>query len=226
MTATEHDAIDAAQSKTTVEMPPEFTAHHCENVAGLVQYRIDRALEQAGSRKAVIDKGGINMSIGHFESVVHALNKAAEEIRALSRHGRAVVPAESAGAARDMREAAAKVADARFLMKQRLYLDAGALGDRGIMQTHLAASREAHDIAAAIRALPLPTALPEGWDKVMRSADEIRAELARCNSEAMRSINYNANNRKALTLANDARIAALEWVLSPSKPQEPNDAGN
>ena len=60
----------------------------------------------------------------------------------------------------------------------------------------------------------------------MRSADEIRAELARCNSEAMRSINYNANNRKALTLANDARIAALEWVLSPSKPQEPNDAGN
>ena len=62
---------------------------------------------------------------------------------------------------------------------------------------------------------------PDGRDETMRSADEIRAEVARCNSEAMRSINYNANNRKELTLANDARIAAFEWVLFPSKPQEP-----
>ena len=62
--------------------------------------------------------------------------------------------------------------------------------------------------------------IPAG-EAAMRSADEIRAELARCNSEAVRSANYNANKRKELTLANDARIAALEWVLSPSKPQEP-----
>ena len=71
-------------SGTTVKMPPEFTANHCENVAGLVQYRIDRCIERHGSRVAALEAGGMSLSIGHMESVVDALNKAAAEIRELS----------------------------------------------------------------------------------------------------------------------------------------------
>lgn len=71
-------------TKTTVEMPPEFTASNCENTASLVQYRIDRCIERDGSREAAIKAGGISLSIGHMEYVVHALTKAAEEIRTLT----------------------------------------------------------------------------------------------------------------------------------------------
>ena len=77
-----------------------------------------------------------------------------------------------------MREACAKVADARFAMKQRLYLDAAKMDDRAIMQVHLSASREAHDIAAAIRALPIPAAQPDPRDEALRLAREALSGVA------------------------------------------------
>ena len=124
------------------------------------------------------------------------------------------VPAESAGAARDMREAAHEYVSANLGHSSSYCKHCG-----GTPLENAATGQSNYCLSA-----PTPAPQPDQREAAIRSADEIRAELARCNSEAVRAFNYNANNRNELTLANDARIAALEWVLSPSKPKElPHD---
>ena len=132
----------------------------------------------------------------------------------------ALVPAESARAARDMREA---------LEKLILACDSGRRFERGVGGMTIEAQIRrtvingvpawaVEEARETLYAIPIPAAQPDQREAAMRSADEIRAEIERC-----KHAEDQANDRCDFARVADeqATIAALEWVLSPSKPQGP-----
>ena len=143
----------------------------------------------------------------------------------IARHGLAIVPAEGAGAARDMREAAARALN-RLDAGGDCEHNRGTEPDTGAGLCSLEnrsgycicgevndALSKARDL---IRALPLPASPPDGRE-AMRSADEIRKEIERLKAGVTNALRRGFGD----IVSAPARIAALEWVLSPPKPQGP-----
>ena len=176
-----HEAVDAALIEVMAQ-----------EIAGIEKWNI----------KAIDDSG-----LESWRDIFRA--RARATLAALSRHGLAIVPAESAGAARDMRENARRTID--------LMISEAPHGTPGPGRDALIAARD------AIAALPLPTALPDMRDEAMRLALEFAERELECREQSFLGADGTADDADGARYVSETRevLAALTSALSPSNPQEP-----